>query len=160
MKEKTSSIDTLFIIMLLCAFAASVLMVLLLGARVYGSMTRSSGENYDRRTCAAYISEKLRHGDSLGAVKTGEFDSCSALYLYSEGGGSEYSDILYYYDGWLWELNCDKGAVFTRTDGVQVVETDPVSFSGPEDGIVTAAISGEDGAAERIRYCLRSGGAA
>ena len=126
MKEKTSSIDTLFIIMLLCAFAASVLMVLLLGARVYGSMTRSSGENYDRRTCAAYISEKLRHGDSLGAVKTGEFDSCSALYLYSEVGGSEYSDILYYYDGWLWELSCDKGAAFRRIEIFSCQNVDPL----------------------------------
>lgn len=160
MKEKSTSVDTLFIIVLLCAFTASVLLVLLLGARVYGSMTRTGGETYDRRTCAAYIVEKLRHGDRAGAVETGSFDGCSALYLTSDVNGEAYSDILYYYDGWLRELSCEKGAVFTREDGTKVVETGTVSFSGPAAGVVSAEIVNADGQAQGVTYALRSGGAA
>ena len=160
MKERTSSVDTLFIVVLLCAFTASVLLVLLLGARVYGSMSKSAAKTYDRRTCAAYVTEKLRHGDSAGDVETGSFDGCSALYLTSEVDGTAYSDILYYYDGWLWELSCEKGAAFTRTDGVQVIETGTVVFSGPADGVVSAAITDMNGQQEGVTYRLRSGGAA
>ena len=159
MKERTTSVDTLFTVVLLCAFTASVLLVLLLGARVYGAMTKSAARTYDRRTCAAYVTEKLRHGDSAGDVETGTFDGCSALYLTTDADGSAYSDILYYYDGWLWELSCEKGASFTRTDGVQVVETGTVVFSGPTAGVVTAAITDMNGQAQGVTYRLRSGGA-
>ena len=159
MKERTSSVDTLFVVVLFCAFTASVLLVLLLGARVYGAMTKTAAQTFDRRTCAAYVTEKLRHGDSTGAVETGVFDGCSALYLTTDANGMAYSDILYYYNGWLWELNCEKSASFTRTDGVQVVEAGTVVFSGPTDGVVTAAITDMDGQEQGVTYRLRSGGA-
>ena len=55
MKERSSSIDTLFVVVLLCAFAGAVLLSLLLGARVYGAMNKNAGKTYNRRTCAAYI---------------------------------------------------------------------------------------------------------
>lgn len=160
MKERSSSIDTLFVVVLLCAFAGAVLLSLLLGARVYGAMNKNAGKTYNRRTCAAYITEKLRHGDSAGAVETGSFDGCSALYLTTQAGGTDYSDILYYYNGWLWELNCEKGTAFTRTDGVRVVETGPVTFSGPENGVVTAGVTDMNGQQQGVTYRLRSGGTA
>ena len=160
MKERTSSVDTLFVIVLLCAFTAWVLLVLLLGARVYGSMTQKAERAYDRRTCAAYVAEKLRHGDSAGAVETGSFDGCSALYLTTDVGGTDYSDILYYYNGWLWELSCEKGASFSREDGTKVVETGAVVFSEPADGVVSAEITDTNGRAQGVTYRLRSGGRA
>lgn len=160
MKERTSSIDTLFIVVLLCAFTASVLMVLLLGAQVYGSASKTASAAYARRTCAAYINEKLRHGDLESAVETGEFDGCSALMLTMDTGGASYSDILYYCDGWLWELTCEKGARFTRADGVKIVETGPVVFSSPKPGLIKAEITEQNGGADGLVYALRSGGTA
>lgn len=160
MKEKSASIDMLFIIVLLCAFTASVLLVLLLGARVYGSSSKVASESYNRRTCAAYISEKLRHGDASGAVASGTFDGCSALTFTADVNGSTYCNILYYYDGWLRELTCEEGAAFRREDGDKIVETGPVSFSEPESGSIKIEIAESDGRANGIIYHLRSGGTA
>lgn len=160
MKEKNTSIDMLFIVVLLCVFTASVLLVLLLGARVYGSSAKIASESYNRRTCAAYISEKLRHGDTAGAVETGTFDGCSALTFTSDVNGSTYCNILYYCDGWLRELTCEKGAVFQREDGDKIVETGPVSFSGPESGLIKIEITESGGRANSFIYHLRSGGTA
>lgn len=160
MKEKTTSVDTLFIVVLLCAFAASVLMVLLLGARVYGSSSKIASESYNRRTCAAYISEKLRHGDAAGAMATGTFDGCSALIFTSEVNGTAYCDILYSCDGWLRELTCEKGVPFRREDGIKIVETGSVVFSEPESGLVKVEMTEQNGKSSGLVYYLRSGRAA
>ncbi len=150
--------DTLILTVLACAFAASVLLVLLLGAGIYQSAASSSDAAYSERVCTSYIAEKLRHGDENGAVSLGSFDGGEALFLESDDGGVRYTTIIYSHDGWLWELFCEKGADFSREDGVKIIEVRAVHFSEAEPGLFSIEAVGPGGAANRRTIHLRSGG--
>lgn len=157
-REKTYTIDTVFIIVLFCVFTTSVLIVLLLGTRIYKSMSDSSEIAYAERTCMSYIAEKLRHGDSEGSVYVGEFDGLNAIYIETEYDEITYNNILYFNDGWLCELFCDKGAEFVRTDGTKIIEAESVSFTESGSGLFCVEATDLSGNTSRLNISLRSGG--
>ena len=80
-RQKNHSIDIAFALTLFCTFAVSVLMVLMMGASSYNSVTRAMESNYEDRTAAGYIAEKVRHFDSHGSITAGKFDGADALLL-------------------------------------------------------------------------------
>lgn len=143
---------------LACAFAGAVLLVLLMGAGIYRSAAASSDAAYSERVCTAYIAEKLRHGDEAGGVLLGEFDGREALFLESVQNGVYYTDIIYSHDGWLWELFCEKGADFSREDGVKIIDVRSVRISETAPGFFSIEAVGPDGAVSRRDVHLRSGG--
>lgn len=143
---------------LACAFAASVLLVLLMGAGVYRSAAASSDAAFSERVCTAYIAEKLRHSDEADAVSLGEFDGGEALFLESGQDGVRYTDIIYSHDGWLWELFCEKGADFSREDGVKIIDVRSVRVSETAPGFFSVEAVGPGGAVSRRDVHLRSGG--
>ena len=159
MKRKETRLDTIIVLVLLCVFAASVLMTLLLGTRIYSSMSKSSALAYNERTCMSYLAEKLRHNDTRDSVYIGEFDGLNAVFLDTEANSVMYSDIIYCYDGWLWELYCEKDAPFSRTDGTKVIEAESVSFGEPEAGLFHIEATDMSGKDSCMFICLRSGGA-
>lgn len=155
---KTYSTDKLLFIALMCAFTASVLMVLLLGVRIYKSISSSSELTYSERTCISYVAEKIRHNDENGMVYVSDFDGLNALYLESKNDNGTYTDILYCNDGWLYELFCEKGAKFSRADGTQIINADSVSFSETEPGFFYIEVTNPKGYISRLNVSLRSGG--
>ncbi|MDF2839061.1 MAG: hypothetical protein K0S60_764 [Evtepia sp.] len=158
MREKTNSIDTVFAASLLCVFAASVLMVLLLGTRIYNSMSSASDLAYQDRISMSYIAEKLRHADKTGAVYVGEFDGINAIYLETEDRETTYQTILYYYDGWLCELFCEKGSEFQKTDGTKITHAEAVHFSEAGSGLFDVEVIDLSGNTSHLTIYLRSGG--
>ena len=157
-KNRAYSADTLLVIALICAFTASVIMVLLLGIRIYNSITRASELAYSERTCMSYISEKLRHGDANGAVYVGKFDGLNAIYIDSAYGDTVYNDILYCYDGYLNELFCEKGEEFYKTDGTEIIGAESVSFTEPKAGLIYVEAVDLSKNTDRLYISLRSGG--
>lgn len=157
-EEKRHSPETPVIALLICAFAASVLFVLILGTRIYSSMSSASERAYYERTVLSFAVEKLRHGDGLGPVSVGEFDGLNALYLESELGGTAYTSILYCYDGWLYELFCEKGLDFSREDGTKILRAASVRFSEEKPRLIRIEATDEAGHARGLSVHLRSGG--
>lgn len=157
-RGRSGTADTVALVALIAAFMLSVLFVLLLGARVYRGMSAGAESAYGERTCAAYLAEKLRHGDAQGAVRLGGFDGAEALYIDSEYDGTVYSQILYCYDGWVWELFCERDAGFSKTDGTRLIPAQAVHFSEPSPGLFYIEAVGRDGEVGGLYVCLRSGG--
>ena len=60
--------QVLLSLVLLCFFAASALMVVIFGARVYRGTVAGSAENFSRRTAVSYLAEKIRQADQQSAV--------------------------------------------------------------------------------------------
>ena len=58
-RRRNHSIDVVFALVLFCTFAVSVLMVLIMGASSYRSVTDAMDENYEDRTGAGYP-ERMR----------------------------------------------------------------------------------------------------
>ena len=157
-KEKAYTVDTVFIIVLFFVFTTSVLVVLMLGTRMYNSMSDSSAIAYSERTCMSYIAEKLRHGDSDGSVYVDNFDGLNALYIETQYDDTTYSNILYFNDGWLYELFCDKGAKFVRTDGTKIIEAESVNFTEIGSGLFCVEATDLNGNKSSLNISLRSGG--
>lgn len=156
--EKRHSPEAPFIALLICAFAASVLFVLVLSTRIYSSMTEASERAYYERTLLSFAAEKLRHGDMKGAVSVGEFDGLNALYLESELGGTVYTSILYCYDGWLYELFCEKGLEFSREAGTRILPAASVRFFAEPRGLIYIESTDKMGRVRGLSVHLRSGG--
>jgi len=111
---KISTANTIITILLFTFFSASVFIVLTLGFKSYNSTCINSELSFNERTCVAYISERLRQGDSNNAVSIGEFGGQNAIFIDTEYDGTPYSSIIYFSEGWLRELLVEKDASPSR----------------------------------------------
>jgi len=137
-----SKVDTVFVLIIFSVFALSVLMVLMLGARVYKNMTDITSENQKERTLLSYIWTKAKNGDKSDSIHVGEFRGLTALFFDEEFGGTPYRTVIYQYDGWLYELFAetelmtDPAAGLQPEDGVQVMEIDELRFENFDYGMI------------------------
>lgn len=150
--------NTVIAISLFITFIASVLLVVLLGIKSYHSVCDVSELTFNERTCLAYITDKLRHGDCEGAVRVGEFDGLNAIYIDSEYEGVLYNNIIYFYDGWLYEIYCEKDARFFKTDGSKIAEASSVVFSEPKSGLLLIEVTDTNGSKGKFHLYVRSEG--
>ena len=137
-----SKVDTVFVLIIFSVFALSVLMVLMLGARVYKNMTDITSENQEERTLLSYIWTKVKNGDKSGSISVGDFYGLTTLCFDEDFGGTPYRTAIYQYDGWLYELFCetemlsDPSGGFLPEDGVQVMRIDELVFENAEYGMI------------------------
>lgn len=106
-QRRHSMTDLVFTLTLFCVFAASALIVVVIGANVYRSTVAGMDENFSTRTAVAYISEKVRENDRFdtqSSVELTTFGSADALALRRTQGEAVYYTYIYYYDGALREL--------------------------------------------------------
>ena len=151
------TIDVIFVLAIACAFAASILMVLMLGVNVYGNIQNTSNEEFNDRVCLSYISAKVRSNDRFGEVETGTFGEGSALYMYQEFDGVEYNTIIYAYDGWLRELFCERD-LLPPESGTPVLEIESVTFDAVKPNLLAVEYLDKNGKSGKVFVGLRSSG--
>ncbi len=156
--SKLASVSVLAVLFLYLLFIGSAAVSLFLGTKAQGSLNALSARSFEERTIPAFIAEKLRESDGNGAIYTGDFCGSSALFIESSLEGVLYTDIIYGYDGRLFELFCEKGDPFSREDGAQLVSLGKVSFSEPKTGLIHVVITDSDGEKTILDIFLRSGG--
>lgn len=132
-------IDTVFVLIIFCIFASSVLIVLMLGGSIYKNMADISQAGYDERTCLSYIWTKVKNGDEAGKIYVDDFNGQAALCLDEVYDGVTYRTVIYYYDGWVRELFSEAGLALAPEDGVAVIKTDSLAFEQLQDGLIKAA---------------------
>jgi len=124
-------IDTIFVLIIFSVFALSVLMVLMLGARVYKSMTDIAKERQDERTLLSYVWTKVKINDKNGSIRIGEYFGLNVLCFDEEYEQTMYTTAIYLHDGWVYEL-------YTETS--LLAESDPQHGFAPEDGVKVMGI--------------------
>ena len=129
-------IDTVFVLIIFCIFALSVLMVLMLGATIYKNMTEITRDGQDERLLMSYIWTKVKNTDEAGNVYIGEHSGLAALCLDEEHGGTLYRTVVYHYDGWVYELFCEVGLEFSPESGTKMIKIDDMEFSEREHGLI------------------------
>lgn len=97
-------VDILFVLALFAVFAASALMLVVIGANVYQQTVTHMDSHYTERAACAYLTEKLRQNDRSDAVSVGMLEDTPALVLSEEIEGEVFCTYLYLYDGYLKEL--------------------------------------------------------
>ena len=155
-KRRKHSIDVVFALALFCTFAVSVLMVLMMGASSYRSVTDSMNENYEDKTGTGYIAEKIRHSDSRGGIAAGQFDGNDALLLTQDIDGTDYITYIYYYDGYIRELLTENGSGMTAEAGEKVLEASGFEVETAENGMFKITCTMNDGSAPYVLASPRS----
>lgn len=122
----THNLDGLAALLLFAVFAASVMAVLLTGAKAYRGVTRRDQEAYNARTAVQYVAQRVRQADSLYGITLEDFDGVESLVL---GQGEPYITRLYCYEGWLMELYCLAGESFSPEDGERIIEAQELKLS-------------------------------
>lgn len=159
LKTKNShTINVVFVLAVACAFAASVLMVLMLGVRVYADIESTSKAEFSERVCLSYLSTKVHRSDVSGNVRSDEFAGIPALYIDEEIDGTAYNTVIYAYDGWLRELFCEKGLDLTPDSGTPILEVDSVSFAQMNNDLLAVEYLDQSGKTGNVFIHLRTGG--
>jgi hypothetical protein len=129
-------IDTVFVLIIFCIFAVSVLMVLMLGASIYQNMTEISRQQQNERTVLSYIRTKVRSNDENGRIYIDQFNGLPALVYDDEFDGRQFRTAIYHYNGYIYELYSEVGLEFSPDQGTQILPLDSISFETLEDGLI------------------------
>ena len=149
--SKQHHTDGLLALLLLGVFALCVLSVLLLGADVYHRLSDRDQDAYSRRTCAQYLTTKVRQSPDPQALSLSRFGDSDALVFTQEIDGRRYLTRVYCYDGWLRELFSAAEDSFSPEDGQQILEADDLSLSLTQ-GLLS--IDFLDAAGQPVSLCL------
>lgn len=143
--RRAHTIDLVFSLTLFCAFAASMLFVLLSGAKIYRGVADRMEENYEVRSCLSYITSKLRHFDTEGAVSLAEFGDSGALLLTQTIDGTEYGTVLYTYRGKAMELFSELPLEFGPEAGSAVLPAESLHFTWLSGSLLHVECTGSAG---------------
>ena len=157
-RTKLTSVYAAAVLFLYLLFIGAAASSLFLGIKVQNSLRARSEYSFDDGIIPAFISQKLRESDGVGTIYIGDFDGSSALYIESFLNRAIYTDIIYSYDGQLYELFCEKGARFTCDGGIRLAPLNQVAFSESRSGLIQADITGSDGKTRALCVFLRRGG--
>lgn len=151
--KPSHTIHTVFTLALLGAFSACVLLVLMTGARVYKDSVSQAEFMFEKRTCIAYITEKIRHLNSKDAVLIYAFGDGAALSLTESVGQTRYETLIYTYNGKLMELYRESGLSLRPDDGTEIAASGEISFSWIGPNILSVRAGGDE-----AYVCVLGGG--
>ena len=147
----------LFILALFFVFAGSAVLVMTFGANVYQHTVSQMEQNYQSRVSLSYLANQVRQHDQSGMVSLDTLDECPALML-ADGPGSDYATFIYYYDGALRELYCDRDDRLQAADGLPIVTLSAWEMALDEEGRLTVWAADEQGRTRTLSLYLRTGG--
>lgn len=127
-RAKRHMIDFLFTLALFCVFAATALSVSLVGAKVYKNTVNNMDINFERRTSLSYVSTKIRQFNSVGRIKTADFNGTASLVLTQDIEGITFNTMIYFYDGALRELSVREGIETSPQNGVEIIKISNFEF--------------------------------
>ena len=155
MGKKSRLLEILPNFLLFFLFACCMFFVLMSGAKLYKNVTSVMEEQFSVNTCISYVTAKVRHYDSEGAVSLGKIGEEDALLLREVIDDETYVTYLYCYEGSLMELFCFADMEVTPYDGQAVMPLDSLRFSADGE-LVRISCEAEDGEAETSVF-LQSG---
>jgi len=135
-RVRGQKIDTVFVLIIFCVFAISVLMVLMLGASIYQNVNDLTQEGHNERLVLSYIWTKVKNDDEAGRISVGSFHGYAALFFDEEFDGITYRTMIYHYDGWVYELFSEKDLGFYPEDGKQILRIGELGFEELDNGML------------------------
>lgn len=148
--------EVLLMLLLLSAFAVSALIIVMIGANAYQSISMDKAYNAEVRIPFSYITNKVHQSDRSDAVKLLDFDGTRVLILSSTESDATYDTWIYVYEGQLREVTVAAGTDLALADGIAVM---PVhDFQMRLDGQRMLVLTSQDasGRALSVSVALRS----
>lgn len=155
MTPKRHVVDLLFTIALFGVFAASALLVVLIGANVYKSTVRGMNANFNMQTSLTYVAAKVRQNDTENAVSIGELSGLPALVLKQTVGENDYHTLIYEYGGKLREIFTRADNPVTPSEGNAIMDVDSFTMEQLENGLFRFSCSDSGGETSEVTVRAR-----
>ena len=150
---KKHNIDMMFLMILFLIFTFSAVSVLLMAINSYKSVVLANEMNGDTRTATAYIREKVRQHDEAGVIDLSEIDGNTAIRI---AEGEEYYLYIYYFDGYLMELEAKEGSGATADFGNKILEINGMNIGWKKDSLLQIDIEEADGTNQQVDIGIKS----
>lgn len=149
-------------LLLFTIFTLCVIIVLLMGARIYEASVDRDQQSYNHRTVAQYLSNRVRQIDREGAWFVGDFHEAQSQ---SEGNTLFFREVfqdevyytrIYCHEGYLYELSSIADGTFEPSDGEKILALSDLHFC-VNDGLLEIRYQHSDGDLRQLLLCLRNG---
>lgn len=120
-KTNEHTIDSVFLLTLLVMFSATAVLVVFIGARQYQTIANRMESNYETRTAASYLEEKINQNDLAGCVEIASVEGHEAICLLKKANEKTYCTYIYCYDGYLYEITVAASQPVALGDGLQII---------------------------------------
>lgn len=153
------NIGSLLVLLLFALFAVCITAVLLTGAEACQSLSCRNQSSFDRRTAAQYITARVRQNNAEGLVYpasfgTSEFREQGDTLFLLDSAQEDVCTRIYCYDGYMWELYCDRSGEFLPEDGEKILEAEELNCT-IKGGFLTVEIGYENAQRDRLVLSLR-----
>jgi len=151
--------DVLFSLALFCVFAAVSLIVVFIGAEVYGGVVNRSDESFEVNTTLSFVATKIRQHDMEDALRIGDLHGVPALVFMNPIGERVFETWIYHHEGVIREFVIDRdniGAIGLGSGQVLVSVYD-FSFEVIDDRLISITAKSENGSAGSMLVAFRSG---
>lgn len=122
-------------LILTCLFAMTMLLTLVMGAKVYRGVQQRVEDSAAQRVGVSCITAKIHANDHADGVSVQKFGGVDAVVLAQEYDGERYVTALYVYDGQLMELFCSNLDDFSPAEGTPIVETRQLTAQAADGGL-------------------------
>jgi len=137
--NKHNRVETVFVLMIFCVFAASVFFVIIFSGSIYRNIVDISKHGQNERIALSYIRTKVKNADSAGGITLSNFNGLSALSLEEVFEERTFVTYIYLYEGWIYELFHEKGLDFLPTQGVPIIKAESLYFESVDKDLIRAS---------------------
>ncbi|MCL2618742.1 MAG: DUF4860 domain-containing protein [Defluviitaleaceae bacterium] len=158
-RSRRHVVDALFTLALFCVFAAASLIVVFIGANVYGSTVSRMDTSFEVNTTLMFVSTNIRQHDSVGAIRIDELEGQPALVLELHLIGRVFETWIYHHEGALMELFIDteNPHALNLASGQSLIDVYRFGVEMAGDGLIAIYAESADGLSGRKLIGLRSG---
>lgn len=146
-RNKSFSIDTLFILMLLCLFTIGALIITSHSINAYEKIYDKSNESFEKYTPLSYVSTKIRQYDNTGFIRIETLlidnTKIDALVLRAYDGDELCETWIYNYNDNIYEQYIDVSTPFVADDGIIIFENNNMYFNLEDNFIKITTLSKE-----------------
>lgn len=153
---KKHTVDVLFVLLLFCTFAFSVISLTGIGAGVYQNVVDKMSESYNERISYSYFINKVRQSDVNGNISSGTFKGTNALIISEEIDNITYHTYLYCFEGHIKEMFVRAGNEFDPSFGTDIMEVENFSVDCVTDSLFKLTVTPIDSSTETIFIHSRS----
>ncbi len=150
-------IDSIFVFALITLFAATAFVLVFIGAKQYRSVTDTMNENYEERTTASFLAEKIRQNDAADAITVVDLEGVPALTLRTTEGTNSYTTYIYYYENALRELVVTDASVYALSSGQAIMELQGFVPTLVSPSLLRAEITDTNGDTQVLYFTIHCG---
>ena len=156
-KPKEHVIDLLFSLALFCVFAASSLLVVLIGANVYQNTVNGMDSNNSLRTSLSYINTKVRQNDNANGIQVLQTETgTTALVLEQTLGEKVYQTWIYTQDNSLKEVFVEKGNKVPFESGQKIMDLSELHIEQKQDNLYLVQTVDASGKKAQMLFAVNS----